>query len=74
MSQIFHLVLPLKVAILFTTRADDSHASPVYHSRRRSTFIDRAGTCQTQVRSFALYRIKPHAPPVVRSPVNSFEF
>ena len=26
------------------------------------------------VRFFALLRIKPHAPPLVRVPVNSFEF
>ncbi len=31
-------------------------------------------TCQAQVRFFALRRIKPHAPPLVRAPVNSFEF
>ena len=30
--------------------------------------------CQTLVRFFALHRIKPHAPPLVRAPVNSFEF
>ena len=30
--------------------------------------------CQGQVRFFALLRIKPHAPPLVRAPVNSFEF
>lgn len=29
---------------------------------------------QAQVRFFALRRIKPHAPPLVRAPVNSFEF
>ncbi len=29
---------------------------------------------QTQVRFFALHRIKAHAPPLVRAPVNSFEF
>ena len=29
---------------------------------------------QAQVRFFALLRIKPHAPPLVRAPVNSFEF
>ena len=31
-------------------------------------------TCQTQVRFFGLHRIKPRAPPLVRAPVNSFEF
>ncbi len=30
--------------------------------------------CQTQVRFFALRRIKPHTPLLVRAPVNSFEF
>ena len=30
--------------------------------------------CQAQVRFFALHRIEPHAPPLVRAPVNSFEF
>ena len=34
------------------------------------------GACHFQdlVRFFALLRIKPHAPPLVRVPVNSFEF
>ena len=30
--------------------------------------------CQAQVRFFALHRIKPHTPPLVRVPVNFFEF
>ncbi len=30
--------------------------------------------CQDLVRFFALRRIKPHTPPLVRAPVNSFEF
>ncbi len=30
--------------------------------------------CQAWVRFFALRRIKPHAPPLVRTTVNSFEF
>jgi hypothetical protein len=29
---------------------------------------------RAQVRFFALRRIEPHAPPLVRAPVNSFEF
>ena len=33
-----------------------------------------SGACQTLVRFFALRRIEPHAPPLVRAPVNSFEF
>jgi len=28
----------------------------------------------SQVRFFALHQIKPHAPPLVAGPVNSFEF
>ena len=57
-----------------TTRADDSHAPPVMVSRRKGVFPHRSPTCQTQVRFFALRRIKPHAPLLVRAPVNSFEF
>ena len=34
----------------------------------------RSCRCQDLVRFFALLRIKPHAPPLVRVPVNSFEF
>ncbi len=37
-------------------------------------FTGRAATCQALVRFFALHRIKPHAPPLVRAPVNFFEF
>ena len=40
----------------------------------RPTFIFLPPTCQTQVRFFGLHRIKPRAPPLVRAPVNSFEF
>ena len=35
---------------------------------------DYAERCQALVRFFALLRIKPHAPLLVRAPVNSFEF
>ena len=42
---------------------------------RREYDITRTSSgCQDQVRFFALLRIKPHAPPLVRVPVNSFEF
>ena len=40
--------------------------------RQAFTLLLRA--CPTWVRFFALRRIKPHAPPLVRAPVNSFEF
>ncbi len=59
-----------------TTRADDSHAAPLLASCKqdRSLFSSLLPTVQAQVRFFALRRIKPHAPPLVRAPVNSFEF
>ncbi len=58
-----------------TTRADDSHAAPVRNvSEEKARSLERSFPCQAQVRFFALHRIKPHAPPLVRAPVNSFEF
>ncbi len=57
-----------------TTRADDSHAAPVHRPRREDMFPYLSSACQTPVRFFALRRIEPHAPPLVRGPVNSFEF
>ena len=59
-----------------TTRADDSHAAPVSELPVRGTplFPQGFSGCQAQVRFFALRRIEPHAPPLVRAPVNSFEF
>ena len=57
-----------------TARTDDSHAAPVLHPRRKPAFTGRAEVCQIQVRFFALHRIKPHAPLLVRAPVNFFEF
>ncbi len=42
--------------------------------RRKTPITERSSGCQDQVRFFALLRIKPHAPPLVRVPVNSFEF
>src|SRR5678810_53658 len=57
-----------------TTRADDSHAAPLYGSRRKTVSLQLSRTVQTPVRFFALRRIEPHAPPLVRAPVNSFEF
>ena len=60
-----------------TTRADDNHAPPVFSSfpfGKVSRVSARSDRCQGLVRFFALLRIKPHAPPLVRAPVNSFEF
>ena len=58
----------------FTARADDSHAAPVYQLQAASTSLHYPSICQALVRFLAYHRIKPHAPPLVRAPVNSFEF
>ena len=56
-----------------TTRADDNHAPPVF--RLTSTLsLKLRLRCQDLVRFFAYRRIKQHAPPLVRAPVNSFKF
>ena len=64
------------LSLQLTPRADDSHAAAVLPSLRIVLRFCRTKTAafQTQVRYIALYRIKPHAPLVVRVPVNSFEF
>ena len=55
-----------------TARADDNHAAP----RRRllpEVWFPRPSPCvQSRVRFLAYHRIKPHVPPLVRAPVNSF--
>ena len=56
-----------------TTRADDNHAPPVSQISSGASLHLRS-VCQGLVRFFALLRIKPHTPPLVRAPVNSFEF
>ena len=43
-------------------------------SRRKSPSLDPSSCVLTRVRFLAYHRIKPHAPPLVRAPVNSFEF
>ena len=48
------------------------HLCPL--SRRKYPVTGTSTACQDLVRFFALRRIKPHAPPLVRVPVNSFEF
>ena len=50
------------------------HLSPGSPLRRHPPVSRGFRGCQAQVRFFALRRIKPHAPPLVRAPVNSFEF
>ena len=56
-----------------TTRADDNHAPPVSTITIPLSLESCIG-CQVLVRFFVLRRIKPHAPPLVRAPVNSFKF
>ena len=58
----------------FTARADDSHAAPVYSPQAADLSLNHSCICQALVRFLAYHRIKPHAPPLVRAPVNSFEF
>ncbi len=48
------------------------HLSPL--PRREGAVTRLSEGCQALVRFFALLRIKPHAPLLVRVPVNSFEF
>ena len=57
-----------------TARADDNHAAPSQMSRRTSLSLNRSSAIQARVRFLAYHRIKPHVPPLVRAPVNSFEF
>ncbi len=52
-----------------TTRADDSHAPPVWAPLGHGV-SPASPICQALVRFFALLRIKPHAPLLVRAPVN----
>ena len=58
-----------------TTRADDNHAPPVCTSPEGKLHVSADSVrCQVLVRFFALRRIKPHAPLLVRVPVKFFEF
>ena len=57
-----------------TARADDNHAAPRNLLLLEKVFPLRSDYVQTRVRFLAYHRIKPHVPPLVRAPVNSFEF
>ncbi len=57
-----------------TARADDNHAAPSQRPRRASSSPNPSSAIQARVRFLAYHRIKPHVPPLVRAPVNSFEF
>ncbi len=41
---------------------------------KKDQFPDPSFYIYAQVRFLAYHRIKPHVPPLVRAPVNSFEF
>ena len=41
---------------------------------KKDPFPSQSGAIQARVRFLAYHRIKPHVPPLVRAPVNSFEF
>ena len=41
---------------------------------KKYLFPNTSGAIQARVRFLAYHRIKPHVPPLVRAPVNSFEF
>ena len=51
-----------------TTRADDNHAPPVSLCASTPYISVSLSGCQDLVRFFALRRIKPHAPLLVRAP------
>ena len=57
-----------------TARADDNHAAPRKRSSLTSASLRRSAPVRARVRFLAYHRIKPHVPPLVRAPVNSFEF
>ena len=57
-----------------TARADDNHAAPPQPLLLAVTFPRHSVAVQARVRFLAYHRIKPHVPPLVRAPVNSFEF
>ena len=57
-----------------TARADDNHAAPSQRPRRAEVSPQHSSAIQARVRFLAYHRIKPHVPPLVRAPVNSFEF
>ena len=57
-----------------TARADDNHAAPRGGPSLETAFRPSSPHVQTRVRFLAYHRIKPHVPPLVRAPVNSFEF
>ena len=55
-----------------TARADDNHAAPPQRPRRALASLPPSAAVQARVRFLAYHRIKPHVPPLVRAPVNSF--
>ncbi len=56
-----------------TTRADDSHAPPVTQSEE-APISERFRVMSNLGKVLRVASNKQHAPPLVRAPVNSFEF
>ncbi len=73
MSWILHADFSARVR-MFKPRTDDGHAAPAKESEEVQSFERISLWFQALVRFFACRRIKPHAPPLVRVPVYSFEF
>ncbi len=57
-----------------TTRADDSHAPPVFTFPKALSPFREIRDMSNPGKVLRVGRIKPHTPPLVRAPVNSFEF
>ena len=69
----------LKLTEHLTTRTDDSHAAPVQKItililNYKLNFFLKSNFCLELVRFCVLSRIKPHAPPIVRTSANLFDF
>ncbi len=57
-----------------TTRADDSHAPPVFTFPKALSPFREIRDMSNPGKVLRVDRIKPHTPPLLRAPVNSFEF
>ncbi len=57
-----------------TTRADDGHATPVTALNKALSPFGKIRRMSNLGKVLRLHRIKQHAPPLVRVPVNSFMF
>ncbi len=62
------------LTVHLTTRADDNHATPVTRLPKAPPDLSGVPRMSSPGEVPRYCRIKPHAPPLVRVPVNSFEF